>query len=161
MNKSHSRAAVFAMRSNGARREALKCSYSVALVTSVRPVAVAGHLATEWAEWLFYFPSLAAKNPIVEAYTRGRTGFWSRRYLAPGVSPRSFTTVQVGCSPTELCNILGQGGLPSGADKGRPRSFAKNKLGVAPRSFARFRGVALRRFASIWARGRPSELAKF
>ena len=41
------------MRSNGARRKALKCSHRVALVTSVRPVAVAGHCATERAERLF------------------------------------------------------------------------------------------------------------
>ena len=75
------------MRSNGARREALKCSHSVALVTSVRPIAVAGHCATEWAEWLFYFPSLAAKIPIVEDYIRGGTFFWRRRCLASRAFP--------------------------------------------------------------------------
>ena len=75
------------MRSNGARREALKCSHSVALVTSVRPVAVAGRGATEWAEWLFYFPSLAAKISIVEVYPLGGTIFWMRRYLASRALP--------------------------------------------------------------------------
>ena len=149
------------MRSNGARREALKCSYSVALVTSVRPVAVAGHLATEWAEWLFYFPSLAAKNPIVEAYTRGGTGFWRRRYLAPGVSLESFTTVQVGCSPTELCNILGQGvslrgqtrvalGALQKISRGSPHGALHDFGGSPFGDLHQFGpGVALRRFAKF------------
>ena len=101
------------MRSNGSRREALKCSHSVAFVISLRPVAVGGHGAAEWAEWLFHFPSLAAKIPIVEVYTRGGTVFCRRRYLAscafpwrwwghasPGVAPRSFAKSQAGGLPS-------------------------------------------------------------
>ena len=79
------------------------------LPQSPEPHAVVQSLVPSTVRGALSFEKRPAKNPIVEAYTRGGTGFWRRRYLAPGVSPESFTTVQVGCSPTELCNILGQG----------------------------------------------------
>ena len=141
----------------------MKCSHSVALVTSVRPVAVAGHCATEWAEWLFEFPSLAAKITSGEGRFSGGDGVWHRAPSRGGDGP-----CFAGGRPSELCKMLGQG-LSLW-------NFAKNKPNVSPRNFAKFLAggsplgtlqnfksvpnKAPRNFALSQATGRPSELCK-